>query len=198
MRIGELFQQTANEIPKESYGLSARCSNATETLSLLLFCWLLKNRFDFTRLAELDCQFRKYAAHKQPTMPRAGWVKTIRLAIGMSSDTLGNRVGISGQGLRKLEMSEADRSITLKTLDRLADALDCDVHYILAPRTSLVDQLIQQARKRSVDRSPSEYSADPVDSQTSPIGEALVLLRHISKRGFWQHPGANSTGDKAR
>lgn len=184
-------------MPKESFRLPAHCSNATETLSLLLFSWPLKNRFDFTRLAELDCQFRKYAAHKQPTVPRAGWVKAIRLAIGMSSDTLGNRIGISGQGLRKLEMSEADRSITLKTLDRLADALDCDVHYILAPRTSLIDQLIQQARKRSVDRLHPEYAADPVNPHASSIGEVLSLLGHIDKRGFWQHPGANSGGDKS-
>lgn len=175
-----------------SFGLPAHCSNATETLSLLLFSWPLKNRFDFTRLAELDSQFREYAAHKQPTTPRAGWVKAIRLAIGMSSDTLGNRIGISGQGLRKLEMSEADRSITLKTLDRLADALDCDVQYILAPRTSLIDQLIQQARKRSVDLSKSEYAGGSVDPITSSIGEVLALLGHVDKRGFWQHPNANS------
>jgi predicted DNA-binding mobile mystery protein A len=156
----------------------------------------LKNRFDFTRLAELDSQFREYAAHKQPTTPRAGWVKAIRLAIGMSSDTLGNRIGISGQGLRKLEMSEADRSITLKTLDRLADALDCDVQYILAPRTSLIDQLIEQARKRSVDRPHPEYAVDPVDHHTSSVGEVLALLGHIDKRGFWQHPNANTTGSR--
>lgn len=125
-------------------------------------------------------------------MPRTGWVKTIRLALGMSSDTLGNRLGISAQGLRKLEMSEADRSITLKTLDRLAGALDCEVHYILAPRTSLIDQLIQQARKRSVDLPNPEFACGPVDPLTSSIGEVLALLGHIDKRGFWQHPNAKS------
>lgn len=117
-------------------------------------------------------------------------MKTIRLAIGMSSTTLGNRLGISGQGLRKLEMSEADRSITLKTLDRLADALDCDVHYILTPRTSLIDQLIRQARKRSIDQSQAECVGGSIEPHLSEIGEVLALLGHIDKREFWMHPSA--------
>lgn len=72
-------------------------------------------------------------------MPRCGWTKTVRLAMGMSSTALGGRLDETRvQGVRKLEQAEADGTITLKTLARLVQGLNCEVCYVLVPRTSLV------------------------------------------------------------
>ena len=83
----------------------------------------LKNRLNLTRLAELDRQFCEFAQLQRHNMPRCGWTKTVRLAMGMSSTALGGRLGMTGQGVRKLEQAEADGTITLKTLARLAQGL---------------------------------------------------------------------------
>lgn len=91
----------------------------------------LKNRLDLTRLAELDRQFCEFAKLQRDGTPRCGWAKTVRLALGMSSRALGARVSVTPQGIRKLEQAEADGTITLNTLARLARGLDCDVHYML-------------------------------------------------------------------
>ena len=72
-------------------------------------------------------------------------MKTIRLALGMSSTALGTRTGMTAQGVRKLEQAEANQSISLKTLAKLADGLDCEVRYILLPRSSLLSQVLKQS-----------------------------------------------------
>ena len=107
----------------------------------------MKNRLDFTRLADLDRQFCEFAQLQRHTTPRCGWTKTVRLALGMSSKALGSRLGMTGQGVRKLEQAEADGTITLKTLARLAQGLDCEVRYVLLPRTSLVEQVLTRAQQ---------------------------------------------------
>ncbi len=48
-------------------------------------------------------------------------------------------------GARKLEQAEAVDAITLDTLRRVADALDCDLQYALVPRRPLLEMRWQQA-----------------------------------------------------
>lgn len=101
----------------------------------------MKNRLNLTRLAELDKQFCDFAKLQPTAAPRCGWTKTVRLALGMSSQALGERLGVTAQGARKLEQAEANGNITLNTLARLAHGLDCEVRYVFVPRTSLVEQV---------------------------------------------------------
>ncbi|MFN9476521.1 helix-turn-helix domain-containing protein [Acidovorax sp.] len=104
----------------------------------------LKNRLDLSRLVELDCQLREFAVLRNSPAPRSGWIKAVRLALGMTAPALARRINISPQGLRQLEQSEVDGSISLNTLSRIAAGLDCEVRYVLIPRTSLVDQLLNR------------------------------------------------------
>ncbi|WP_089138961.1 helix-turn-helix domain-containing protein [Vibrio rumoiensis] len=48
-----------------------------------------------------------------PTMPKQGWVRTIREALDMSGAQLGARLGISRNKISILERKEADGSITI-------------------------------------------------------------------------------------
>lgn len=112
-------------------------------------------------------------------------MKTVRLALGMNSKTLGSRIGISQQGVRRLEQSEAEGSISLNTLAKIADGLNCDVRYVLVPRISLVDQVMARAIEHS-------KSTDPMGAGSTPMnidGQSLVLLAsllsRIDKRAFW-------------
>jgi predicted DNA-binding mobile mystery protein A len=66
--------------------------------------------------------------------PSKGWLRAVRDAIGMTRSKVAERMGISRQSYTALEQAEADRSITLKSLDRAADAMDCEVIYFLVPK----------------------------------------------------------------
>ena len=81
-----------------------------------------------------------------PSPPLTGWIQTIRESLGMTATALAKRLGMTGAGLRGIETSEAGERITLATLRKVADALDCDLRYALVPRQLLDDKLMARAK----------------------------------------------------
>jgi predicted DNA-binding mobile mystery protein A len=86
--------------------------------------------------------YRKVAARR----PARGWIRAIRDALGMTAEQLGERLGVSQPSVQRLELSEAEDTIQLKTLRRAAAALDCELVYALVPRRSLRDTYDRAAR----------------------------------------------------
>lgn len=84
---------------------------------------------------------KSYPSPQNAIPPRSGWVRAIREALGMTQAQLGARVGISRQSVQDLEQAEAERRITLDSLDRLAQAMDCRVVYSLVPEHGSLDDV---------------------------------------------------------
>lgn len=84
--------------------------------------------------------------------PSDGWVRSIRGALGMSVRQLAERIGISQQALSQLERKEVDDSVTIKTLRKAAEAMDCRVVYALIPNEgSLEATLKKQAIRKATE-----------------------------------------------
>lgn len=81
--------------------------------------------------------------------PHGGWIRSIREALGMRAEDLAARMGVSQSSLTRAEKSERSGTIGLDTLQRAADALECDVVYALVPRRPLEDIVTEQARRRA-------------------------------------------------
>lgn len=151
----------------------------------LYYLTLLKNRLDLTRLAELDRQFCDFAKLQRPTTPRCGWAKTVRLALGMSSKALGERMGVTAQGARKLEQAEENGTITLNTLERLAQGLDCDVYYTFVPRTSLLEQVLRRTHEAAGIALPHSFKLSEVLTEPQSLAALSTVLAQVNKRGLW-------------
>ncbi|HZK78947.1 MAG TPA: mobile mystery protein A [Gemmatimonadaceae bacterium] len=76
-----------------------------------------------------------------PVPPRQGWIKEIREALGMTARQLGAKVGKNQSTITRLEKSEANETISLKSLGGLAVALDCRLVYAIVPNDSLENTL---------------------------------------------------------
>ncbi len=98
----------------------------------------------------LDARFHDHDISAFAERPARGWVRAIRDALGMSSRQLAARINISQPAVAQLERSEADGVVQLDTLRRAADALECDLVYVLVPRASL-DEIVR-SRARTVAR----------------------------------------------
>jgi predicted DNA-binding mobile mystery protein A len=83
--------------------------------------------------------------------PRGGWVRAVRDALGMSLADLGRRMGIAPQSVAALEAAERNGGIRLDSLRRAADALDCDLAYVLLPRHGL-EETVRRAATAAVAR----------------------------------------------
>jgi len=77
--------------------------------------------------------------------PSRGWIKAIREALGMTTAQLGKAMGLSQSRVTELERAEATRNVTLHSLERAAEALDCRLVYVLVPNRSLEERLLEKA-----------------------------------------------------
>ena len=93
---------------------------------------------------------RRFAAMKDPQIlgrPPRGWIKAIREALGMTSQQLACRMGVSQPRISEIEKQEVAGALTLDTLQRAANALDCQLVYALVPREPLNSLVQKRAEK---------------------------------------------------
>lgn len=101
------------------------------------------NELELKQTEELLRPFRRLA---RAQVPRAGWVRAIREALGMSAAQLAARLNVTRQTIRDLEHNEATGKITLESLNKLAAALRCRVIYALVPEKPLNEMRRERAR----------------------------------------------------
>lgn len=122
---------------------------------------------------QLDKRLNILSDPNSLTRPPRGWVRAIREALGMTTAQLARRLGVSQPRAVAIEKAEARGAITLDSLERAAQALDCRLVYALVPRKSL-DALIEDradflARKHLAAAQHSmaleAQSVDPADER---------------------------------
>jgi predicted DNA-binding mobile mystery protein A len=118
---------------------------------------------------ELDRKFATVEISEIRTRPRAGWVRAIRGALGMSQAALALRLRVSPAAVAQLEEAERRGGVTINRLSEVARALDCELLYALVPRTTLNDTVLAQARKIAADR--LGYVESTMNLEDQALGE---------------------------
>ena len=77
------------------------------------------------------------------SIPPEGWLRTVRHALGMSGPQMAKRRGVTKARISKAEQDELRGSVTLKTMQSMAEAMDCRFVYAVVP-----DQEIEEVIKR--------------------------------------------------
>ena len=113
--------------------------------SLTLFMERMKQ--DKQARKQLDALFKGITPLAEIPFPPKGWLRSVRDSLGMTARQLGKRLGIAQQAVSRIEKEEPAGAVTIKTMRRLAQALDCDFVYGFVPRTSLEETIARQARK---------------------------------------------------
>jgi predicted DNA-binding mobile mystery protein A len=111
----------------------------------------------------------------------------------MTAAQLGDQLGVTKQAVLNTEDSEARDAITLKTLERMAEAMDCTVYYAIVPKKSLEETV--QARAHEVatqeivkaDQTMRlEDQALPAEEQKAQIEDLADELVKHNIRALWR------------
>lgn len=94
---------------------------------------------------QLDDRLQSLAGNNAWYRPNKGWIRAIREAVGMTATQLAQRMGVSQPRIHALEKAEVNQTVTLETLARAAEALDCQLAYAFIPRQSLEKTVTQRA-----------------------------------------------------
>jgi len=102
-------------------------------------------RFEKIHIYQLDSILLPWKSIRGFARPHLGWTRAIREGLGMTAAALAKRLGMTQAGVAKLEKAEMEDRITLASLRKLADALNCEVHYALVPREPLEEMIKHRA-----------------------------------------------------
>ena len=96
------------------------------------------------QLQQLNNKMDVFATLKQVATPPTGWIKAIRMSLGMSMQQLGNKLSISKQGVLDIERREKEGAITIKSLREIAKALDMQLVYGFVPNDGSLEAMIEK------------------------------------------------------
>jgi predicted DNA-binding mobile mystery protein A len=149
--------------------------------------WDIKLR---TARAKLDARLAvlKPVDHLRP--PPKGWIRALRNALGMSSAQLGKILDVRSQSVDDMEKNEANGTIRLETLKRVAEALDCTLVYALVPNTSVQAIVDFRAQVIAANALANVGHTMALEDQSVPVENRAEIIEdyirdHISERDLW-------------
>ena len=142
---------------------------------------------------QLDSTLKRFQPLRAAPIPAKGWIRAIRDALGMTGQQLGHRLGLSKQRAAFIEKQELDGAATLKTMRRIAEALDCVFVYGFVPRTSLEKTVLSQAESvaaRQLGRAAHTMSLEDQSLGDRENQESLINLTRklvdTPPKNFWK------------
>ena len=94
-------------------------------------------------IEQLDQKLKAFSQTRVVLVPERGWINTIRTTLNMTMAQLGTKLNITRQGVKRIEESEANGTITLNSLKDVANAMDLKFVYALVPKNGTIDDLIE-------------------------------------------------------
>lgn len=120
------------------------------------------------------------------------WIQLIRRSLGMSLIQLANLLGLSSPGLSGLEKREIEGSITLNSLRKVADKLECDLVYMFVPKKSLHSYIKKQAIKKAIHIVNSITETMDLENQGITNKEKEIKIKELAEefirnedKGLW-------------
>jgi len=120
-------------------------------------------------------QFRKLDAI---VIPPQGWIYSIRQGINMSLRQLGQRLSITPQSVKEIEVREKNGTISIKVLRQVAAALNMKFVYGFIPSEKSLEGMIEKRAKELAKSIVERASVQMgLEDQKTPLKELKKLLK---------------------
>jgi predicted DNA-binding mobile mystery protein A len=145
------------------------------------------------QLQQLNKKTLAFASLQKIAVPPTGWLKAIRLALGMSSQQLGTKLSMTRQGVQDLERREKEGSITLKSLREAANAVDMQLVYGLIPKDGsledLIDRKVTELATQIVMRTSNTMKLEDQENSKQRIARAIkeraIEIKNEMPKALW-------------
>jgi len=117
-----------------------------------------------------------YHAQKLPNPP-TGWIRAVRLALGITLQQLANKLNKTKQSVQEIEKREREGSITLRSLRETAQALDMELVYGFVPKDGsfekYIDKKAHSLAKEIVLRTSNTMKLEDQENSNQRIKKAI-------------------------
>lgn len=125
--------------------------------------------------------------------PASGWLLVLRKALGMTGAQVARRLGVTRAAIYQAERNEREGVISLKQLEKIAEALDAHLIYAIVPKQDVNTIIRNQAEKKAEKIVRRAGSHMALESQSLPevelqlkIKELTEELMHDRPSDFWE------------
>jgi predicted DNA-binding mobile mystery protein A len=143
-------------------------------------------------LVQLDEKFKSIRHVAWSDRSKKSWIKTIRKTLNMTTAQLASRLDTSQQSISRIENNESEGSVTLRTMHKVAEAMDCDFVYYFLPKTSLhenIDRQLDAFAKTLLNRVTHTMSLEQQDIDEGKRQQLFLDIRnqlaHMPTRRIW-------------
>lgn len=121
--------------------------------------------------------------------PETGWIRQMREALGITLSKLGDLCGVATPTIAQAERREIEGKLTLETLRRTAEAMNCDFKYMFVPKSDMnefIENKAYEKAKRIVASADLHMSLED-QKVKSKIEERILKLQKklISEGKVW-------------
>lgn len=145
------------------------------------------------QLEQLESKLKGFKSAADVAIPSTGWLKAVRVSLGVSLQQLANKLSITRQSVREMETRELEGSISINSLREAAKALDMHLVYGLVPKDGSIEDLIdRKARElavRIVSRTSNTMKLEDQENSEARLKKAIeertAILKHELPKVLW-------------
>ncbi|KPA23705.1 helix-turn-helix protein [Shimia sp. SK013] len=120
-------------------------------------------------------------------VPEGGWILTMRRALGMSAEHVAQRKGVSRNAVYQAERSEKEGAVSLKQMQKLAEAMGGQFVYAIVPKEPVEKLKLRQAQAVAAHlaRLETDFQLWSPDEQEDWLDDKTAELMHDMPADFW-------------
>lgn len=128
-------------------------------------------------IQQLERKMDFLSGFSSSSIPPTGWIKTIRMALGISAQQLANKLNVTRQGVLDMEKREAEGAITIKSLKEIAINLDMELVYGFVPKSGSLEFYIEtkarELAEKIVKRTSNTMKLEDQENSSQRIQKAI-------------------------
>ena len=145
------------------------------------------------QIEQLNFKLKGFTATQKIPVPSTGWLKAIRVSLGMTLQQLGDKLTITKQSVQEIELREKEGSITLKNLREAANSLDMQLVYGFVPKDgsieALIDRKARELATRIVSRTSNTMKLEGQENTKQRLKQAIeertTLIKNELPKMLW-------------
>lgn len=133
------------------------------------------------KIRQLDKRFKRKVLLSEIEIPRDGWIREIRTALKITYKQLSKKLSMTPSAIMKFENNEVRGTISLNSMSKIAEALNCKFVYSIVPNESLekiIDAQIEKAAEKMIKQVSHSMQ---LESQTVNAAERREQLNDFKK-----------------